>query len=72
MTETAILEGAAEALLRKLQAALGDAAGDASSRAALRSVEREHGAAATRAGRLLGELLSGSHAWDLWEGPPGR
>ena len=42
------------------------------SRAALRAVEREHGGQATRYGRLLNDLVAGSHAWDLWEGPPRR
>jgi len=72
MTETPTIRGAAESLLKQLQTALGGAAGDAPSRAALRAVERAHGAAATRAGRLLSELVAGSHAWDLWEGPPGH
>ena len=72
MSETLTTEGAAEALLKQLQVALGGAAGDAPSRADLRTVEREHGATATRAGRLLSDLVAGSHAWDLWEGPPGR
>ena len=70
MTEIPTTGGAAEALLRRLQAALGSASGADPSRAELRAAEHEHGAAATRAGRLLDELLSGSHAWDLWEGPP--
>lgn len=72
MTETPPAEGAAEALLRKLQAMLGDAAGADPSRTALRAVEREHGAQATRWGRLLNDLVAGSHAWDLWEGPQAR
>lgn len=72
MSTTPVTEGAAEALLRKLQSALGGAAGDSPSRADLRAAEREHGATATRAGRLLSDLVAGSRAWDLWEGPPGR
>lgn len=72
MTATATTGGAAEALLRNLQAALGETSGAGASRADLRAAEREHGATATRAGRLLDELLAGSRAWDLWEGPPGR
>ena len=72
MNVTPATEGAAEALLGQLQAALGGAAGATPSRAALRTVEREYGATATRAGRLLSELVAGSRAWDLWEGPPGR
>jgi hypothetical protein len=67
MTHTDAAGGTAEALLQKLQAVLGDAAGADPSRAALRSVEREHGAQATRWGRLLNDLVAGSHAWDLWE-----
>ena len=72
MNATPTTGGAAEALLRQLQAALGDVSGDAPSRASLRATERAHGAAATRAGRLLSDLVAGSHAWELWEGTPGR
>ena len=73
MNALSATEGAAEALLRQLQAALGGASGGGSpSRADLRTAEREHGATATRAGRLLSDLVAGSRAWDLWEGPPGR
>ena len=72
MTPTPTTEGTAEAILQKFQAVLGNVAGDDAPRATLRATEREHGAQATRWGRLLNELVSGSHAWDLWEGPPGR
>ena len=72
MMQTPTTEGTAEALLQKLQAILGDAAGNDPSRAVLRATEREHGTQATRYGRLLSDLVSGSHAWDLWEGPQGR
>lgn len=72
MSQTAATGGTAEALLQKLQAVLGDTTGADPSRAALRATEREHGAQATRWGRLLNDLLAGSHAWDLWEGPQAR
>ena len=72
MTLMPTAEWTAEALLQKLQAVLGGAAGADPSRAALRTVEREHGAQATRWGRLLNDLLAGSHAWELWEGPQER
>jgi len=72
MTKTHTTGGTAEALLQKLQAVLGDAAGGDPSRATLRAVEREHGAQATRWGCLLNDLVAGSHAWDLWEGPQAR
>jgi len=67
MTHTDAAGGTAEALLQKLQAVLGDVTGNDPSRAALRSVEREHGAQATQWGRRLNDLVAGSHAWDLWE-----
>ena len=69
-------EGTAEAILQKLQTVLREAEGDATAagqtRAALRSVERTHGAQATRYGRLLHELVTGSHAWDLFEEPSSK
>ena len=41
-------------------------------REAMRAVERTYGAQATRYGRLLNDLVSGSHAWDLFEEPKSR
>ena len=64
---TAKTEGLAESLLRQLQEAF-----DADDRAGLRAAERVNGAGATRAGRLLHDLVSGSHAWDLFEQSRGR
>lgn len=75
MSQPAATEGTAEALLQNLQGILRGASGDdpaAAPRVALRATERAHGAQATRYGRLLNELVAGSHAWDVWEGPPGR
>ena len=60
-------EALAESLLRQFQDAFGT--GD---RAALRAAERAHGAGANRAGRLLQDLLAGSHAWDLFEAGVGQ
>ena len=67
MTTQTPTEGKAEALLRQLQEAF-----DAEGRAGLRAAERASGAGATRAGRLLHDLISGSHAWDLFEQSRGR
>ena len=80
MTDAATTERTAETLLQKLQQTLLDAAGDAgphgagslATRAALRTVERTYGAQATRYGRLLNDLVAGSHAWDLFEEPKAR
>ena len=72
LPRTNIAEGTAESLLQKLQAVLGGVSGADPSRAALRGLEREHGAQATRFGRLLNDLVAGSHAWDLWEEPSAR
>ena len=82
LTQTSPLQTApaaqtAEALLAQLQRALLGAAGDdpadepGGSREALRAAERAYGAQATRCGRLLHDLLSGSHAWDLVPPPAG-
>jgi len=67
------MDETAESLLQKLQQALGNSAGGmvASDRNALRAVERTYGAQATRYGRLLSDLVTGSAAWDLFE-KPGR
>jgi len=75
MIETPTTAGTAEALLKKLQSVLLGAAEDdtgTGARAALRETERAHGAQATRWGRLLNDIVVGSHAWDLLEGPPAR
>jgi hypothetical protein len=66
-------EGTAESILQKLQTVLREAEGDTAAagqtRAALRTFERTHGAQATRYGRLLHDLVTGSYAWDLFEEP---
>ena len=64
----------AETLLQKIQECLRDAAGNSpgSERAALREIERRHGPQATRYGRMLHELIVGSHAWDLLKEPKMR
>ena len=63
----------AETILQKLQQVLIEAGGDTpeagQTRTALKTVERTHGAQATRYGRLLHDLVNGSHAWDLFEEP---
>ena len=67
MTTEAPAEALAESLLRQFQDAFG-----ADDRSALRAAERAHGAGANRAGRLLQDLLAGSHAWDLFEAGVGQ
>jgi len=72
VNEITATTGTAEALLENLQRILLDAAQDvqsSSAREAMRAVERTYGVQATRYGRLLNDLVAGSYAWDLVEGP---
>ena len=73
MSTTTPIPETAESLLQKLQQALLLAAKEvpsaASARETMRTVERAYGAQATRCGRLLLDLVSGSYAWDLFDGP---
>lgn len=82
MTATVSHDGAAERLLHNLQRVLLVAAqavhseGDDqreitdADRDAIRDAEQSYGAQCTHYGRLLNELVSGSHAWDLFEKSP--
>lgn len=68
-------EIAAESLLQSLQSVLGEAArtretvgqGAAGTISTLRRAERTLGIRATHYGRVLSDLVTGSHAWDLFE-----